>query len=329
VYGWARDLDDTSKPVGVELYVDKNYGTEGAAPFEVSASGSRSDLSAAGVGAHAFNFSLPTQFSDGLNHTVWAWASDVNSPTEGSTLIGSPKSFVLNSSSQNPTSPTSTPLACIKKDFNFGNSGYYSASKFGNKLANLPAGQEYYIKCDFGAVSPGITLSGADSSCGYVGWDSNAAVFKCKAPTSSASYSVACKMTNVPYADNTCSASAEIGSINVVLPNYPALAFTPTSTPASTSTPAVVPVPASTSTLTNITPPALSFLTQSLPAATAGKPYSAKLQIAGGKSPYTWTFVSTTYPSGCCVLGLNGNLGPTNSTEMNFDNFVDRLFIER
>jgi|GEM_PF-2274485 len=42
-----------------------------------------------------------------------------------------------------------------------------------------------------------------------------------------------------------------------------------------------------------------------LPNATVGQPYSYQLQVSGGTGPYTWTTLSTTYPSVCCVLGIN------------------------
>ncbi len=59
--------------------------------------------------------------------------------------------------------------------------------------------------------------------------------------------------------------------------------------------------------------------TTSLPDATAGQAYSTTIQVSGGTSPYTWETVSTTYPSACCVLGLNGNDGPISVPYITFN----------
>lgn len=63
----------------------------------------------------------------------------------------------------------------------------------------------------------------------------------------------------------------------------------------------------------------LDIVTNRLPSATIGQPYSAKIWVKGGSAPYTWTTLSTTYPAGCCVLGLNGNYEPTNTHYITFD----------
>jgi hypothetical protein len=47
-------------------------------------------------------------------------------------------------------------------------------------------------------------------------------------------------------------------------------------------------------------------ITTVLPDAIAGQSYSQLMKASGGTGPYNWSTVSTTYPSGCCVLGLSG-----------------------
>jgi hypothetical protein len=49
----------------------------------------------------------------------------------------------------------------------------------------------------------------------------------------------------------------------------------------------------------------LQILTQNLDDAIIGQPYSYQLQVSGGTAPYNWSPVSTTYPSACCILGIN------------------------
>jgi hypothetical protein len=58
----------------------------------------------------------------------------------------------------------------------------------------------------------------------------------------------------------------------------------------------------------------LQITTTSLPEATIGQSYSAQLQATGGAGVYTWTPISTTYPSACCVLGISGE-GPIFNTQ--------------
>jgi len=68
---------------------------------------------------------------------------------------------------------------------------------------------------------------------------------------------------------------------------------------------------------TSANPPAIT--TTSLPDATMGQPYSTQIQVSGGTAPYDWSLISTTYPSGCCALGLNGNTQPIYGNSITFD----------
>ncbi len=60
----------------------------------------------------------------------------------------------------------------------------------------------------------------------------------------------------------------------------------------------------------NVSAESLQISTDSLPDATVGQSYSTEIHVTGGVSPYIWSTISTTYPSGCCVLGLSGNSQP-------------------
>ena len=63
----------------------------------------------------------------------------------------------------------------------------------------------------------------------------------------------------------------------------------------------------------------LQITTASLPNATIGKAYSTQIEVSVGASPYTWSTVSTTYPSGCCVLGLTNNTQPISGNSVTFN----------
>lgn len=57
----------------------------------------------------------------------------------------------------------------------------------------------------------------------------------------------------------------------------------------------------------------LGITTTSLPDAIAGQPYSYQLQASGSNPPFIWSTLSTTYPSACCVLGVDTNTGVFNT----------------
>jgi hypothetical protein len=91
IFGWAQDSDNTSQPVTVHVYIDRNAGTSGASPIAYTANEFRSD-----VGNHAFNFPVPAQYQDGQSHQVWVWALDLTNPsTNNQQLSGSPKTFTI------------------------------------------------------------------------------------------------------------------------------------------------------------------------------------------------------------------------------------------
>ena len=66
-------------------------------------------------------------------------------------------------------------------------------------------------------------------------------------------------------------------------------------------------------------PPPLSITTTSLPGATAGSAYSASFGATGGMSPYSWTVVSGTLPSGIALQSAGSLSGTTSqSGQFNF-----------
>ncbi len=72
---------------------------------------------------------------------------------------------------------------------------------------------------------------------------------------------------------------------------------------------------------------ALEIVNSSLPTAVINRPYSVQLIVKGGVAPYQWMTLSTTYPAGCCVLGLNGNSEPVYSHSMTFNTQTSRVVI--
>lgn len=212
-FGWAADNDNMSQTVKVHLYFDKNAGQYGASPVEAVAGDYRGD-----VGAHAYNYQIPSQLRDGQYHQVWVWAIDLTDNAYNTMLIGSPKTFRLTSTpvtqpTPTPTpifttaptpTPTPSPLACVNRQFNSATSGIYSGS---SKVTSLNPGQNFTLKCDYGVVSGYITLEGSGAAgCNWSGWSGTSALFNCAAPLQGGSYSAYCKMTNNRATDNSCSA---------------------------------------------------------------------------------------------------------------------------
>ena len=72
----------------------------------------------------------------------------------------------------------------------------------------------------------------------------------------------------------------------------------------------------------------LEITTPKLPPATIGQPYSTQIKVKGGVAPYIWTPLSTTYPAGCCILGLNGNADPINSHFITFNTQSSQTIVD-
>ncbi len=128
-------------------------------------------------------------------------------------------------------------------------------------------------------------------------------------------YSWNFNFANILSANSAEIALPEIGIVPVKLPCFSSVSAQIASGVTSCD---VVPAPTITPT-PSPSAQALSIVTSTLPNAIAGQSYSSVIQLSGGVAPYTWQLVSTTYPSACCILGLNGNLGPIYSSSISFN----------
>ena len=93
-YGWSQDEDTPQAANEVHLYVDGAAGI-GAWGGQVTANLYRADLcSAIGSCDHGFVWSIPAQFRDGKEHSLYAYGIDTTiKDTNNSILEGSPKTF--------------------------------------------------------------------------------------------------------------------------------------------------------------------------------------------------------------------------------------------
>ena len=93
--GWAYDPDASSQSITVHFYVDGPPGTGTLVTF-ISANILRSDVNATYNihGSHGFSGSIPTQYKDGKQHTLYVYPIDTASPPNIQTS-GSPMTFTL------------------------------------------------------------------------------------------------------------------------------------------------------------------------------------------------------------------------------------------
>jgi hypothetical protein len=91
--GWAFDPGSSPVSIFVDLYVDGSAGS-GAASYRVVANVPRPDVNSAWHirGNHGFNFTLPSQYSRSVNHTVYAYGIALFGQGD-SQLTGSPGKY--------------------------------------------------------------------------------------------------------------------------------------------------------------------------------------------------------------------------------------------
>ena len=93
--GWSFDPDASTAVNNVHIYVDSPAGA-GKTPITTTTTNKlRTDVNTLkGItGNHGFEYTIPPSLKDGKNHTIYAYAIDINDSTKSTLLIGSPKSF--------------------------------------------------------------------------------------------------------------------------------------------------------------------------------------------------------------------------------------------
>lgn len=111
--------------------------------------------------------------------------------------------------------------SCVQRYFDSNASGLFNQAMGGSRISQLNANGEFFVRCNYGAYSGYITLDGQAGSCGFVGWDSYSAIFRCQALSSPGDYGVSCRMSNNPYSDNSCSSLDDAGRYQVATPLPP------------------------------------------------------------------------------------------------------------
>lgn len=95
--GWAVDPDSSSTPISVHFYVDGAAGQGGTYAGSAVANLASSAANSAGyAGNHGYSFSIPSQWRDGQEHTLYAHGIDLSGDGSKNVLLsGVPQSFTL------------------------------------------------------------------------------------------------------------------------------------------------------------------------------------------------------------------------------------------
>ncbi len=106
---------------------------------------------------------------------------------------------------------------CINRTFNPGQSGIFNRAKGGDKIGStLTPAQEVFVKCNYGVMTGYITLEGGGvENCGFAGWDSYSAAFRCSAVPYAGNYSLTCRLLNSPSSDNSCASTEAAATFSV------------------------------------------------------------------------------------------------------------------
>ena len=106
--GWTLDPDLGSQAIAVHFYVDGPAGGGGTFAGQTTANLSRPDVNQVTgyIGNHGFSFTLPAQYKDGLNHTLYVYGIDATGDPNVP-LSGVPRVFYIPLSNNLTVSVTS------------------------------------------------------------------------------------------------------------------------------------------------------------------------------------------------------------------------------
>jgi hypothetical protein len=108
VRGWAYDPSASSSSSSVHVYIDGAAGSGGTLLSGFATNTLRSDVNSTyGItGNHGFEYTIPSQYWNGVSHTIRVYAIDTANSATAVLLPGSPRSFTLTA----PVTPPPAPL---------------------------------------------------------------------------------------------------------------------------------------------------------------------------------------------------------------------------
>jgi hypothetical protein len=98
VLGWAYDPDASSLSIHVAFYLDGTAGNGGTQIADINANTSRPDVNSqvSITGNHGFVWSIPQQYKDGKQHTLYAYGRDTSYNGTRNALLNGAKTFGFN-----------------------------------------------------------------------------------------------------------------------------------------------------------------------------------------------------------------------------------------
>ena len=108
IRGWTYDPNTTSTSNEVHIYINGPAGAGGTLLSGFPTNTLRSDINTTfGItGNHGFEYTIPSQYRNGVQHSIYVYGVDTSSSAISTLLSGSPKTFTLGSTTPPPPPPS-------------------------------------------------------------------------------------------------------------------------------------------------------------------------------------------------------------------------------
>lgn len=105
--GWSLDLDQRSVSNEVHIYIDGAAGQGGTLLAGFPTNVLRTDVNTthSATGNHGFEYTIPAQYRNGVQHSLYIYGVDTSNPSISTLLPGSPRLFTLSSQTPPPPPP--------------------------------------------------------------------------------------------------------------------------------------------------------------------------------------------------------------------------------
>lgn len=167
VRGWSYDPDSSSSSNQAHIYIDGPAGQGGTLLNGAATNILRSDVNATfGIsGNHGFEYSIPSQYRNGQNHSIYVYGVDTSNASVATHLAGSPKTFNI---APPPVLPTVTVSATNASAAEPSNNGTFTFTRTGSTSSSLAVG--YAISgtasngSDYSTIGTSVTIPSGSAS---------------------------------------------------------------------------------------------------------------------------------------------------------------------
>jgi hypothetical protein len=127
IRGWSYDPNATSTSNDIHIYIDGAAGAGGTLLTGITTNVLRSDVNGSFniTGNHGIEYTIPAQYRNGVQHSIYLYGIDLTNPASATLLTGSPRTFTLSASqSAIPfNGPHNIPGRLEAEDFDNGGEG--------------------------------------------------------------------------------------------------------------------------------------------------------------------------------------------------------------